>query len=264
MRRIFSLSVVFLLLSISAKSQTPLTYAPDFWVKTLEGQVLELYPILDQNKIVVLDFFSVSCGPCQFYAYDFQLAYEAFGSNQGNVFFLAINYNGTVSDVRFFDSLYNITLPSVSGLDGGGNAVFHQYQVAAYPSVIVIKPDRSIASQYIWPPTAANIQQAVTVAGGTLVGLNSALLSKSQLQIVPNPVADDRVMLHFFANKPGQTVVNVYDIQGRLVEIPTSVFPLSKGENTIELRLGMMKSGIYIVEISDETHQKHRSLLMRN
>lgn len=42
-------------------SQTPLAEAVDFHIKTVEGVVIDLFPLLDdQNKIVVIDFFSTS------------------------------------------------------------------------------------------------------------------------------------------------------------------------------------------------------------
>lgn len=263
MRKLFLLLILILHFSFLGKTQTPLTVAPDFWVKTIDGEVLELYPILDQNKIVVLDFFSVSCGPCQFYAYDFQLAYEAFGSNLGNAFFLAINYNGTVSDVRFFDSLFNITLPSVSGLDGGGNTVFHQFQMAAYPSVIVIKPDRSISSQYIWPPTSENIQEAVILAGGLLVGLDAPATEKTQFSISPNP-SSGKAQIKYTAEKTDHVSLSIYDLKGRLIQLENKLYPVFAGENNINIDLQMLENGIYIVELTGEMHQKLRSKLVRN
>ena len=42
-------------------TQTILTEAVDFHIKTVEGVVIDLFPLLDdQNKIVVIDFFSTS------------------------------------------------------------------------------------------------------------------------------------------------------------------------------------------------------------
>ena len=75
-----TLFLVILITTISASSQTLLTEANDFHVKTIEGTPIYLFPILDEeNMIVVIDFFSTTCGPCQDFADDFQRSYEDFG-----------------------------------------------------------------------------------------------------------------------------------------------------------------------------------------
>ena len=45
-------SVLFIL---HASAQTPLTSAVNISVKTIKGDVIELFPLLDQGKIVVID-----------------------------------------------------------------------------------------------------------------------------------------------------------------------------------------------------------------
>ena len=46
---------------VGSFAQTSLTEAVDFHIKTVEGVVIDLFPLLDdQNKIVVIDFFSTS------------------------------------------------------------------------------------------------------------------------------------------------------------------------------------------------------------
>jgi hypothetical protein len=57
----FSIVILSLLLYLGVKSQTPLTEAVDFHIKTTEGVTIDLFPLLDvENKIVVIDFFSTS------------------------------------------------------------------------------------------------------------------------------------------------------------------------------------------------------------
>ncbi len=124
MRKIWFL--ILLLGSITASSQTLLTEANDFSVKTLEGETIYLFPLLDEeNMIVVIDFFSTTCGPCQDYADDFQRSYENFGSNTGNVYFMGINWGNDNEGVHEFDSIFGLTYPTASGTQGGGNIVFN-------------------------------------------------------------------------------------------------------------------------------------------
>ncbi|PKP54120.1 MAG: hypothetical protein CVT92_00905 [Bacteroidetes bacterium HGW-Bacteroidetes-1] len=247
----------------NAGAQTPLTSAIDFNVKTLDGEVIDLFPILDQNKIVVVDFFSTSCGPCQTFAYDFQIAYENFGFNQGNVFFLGVNYNGTNEDVRFFDSLFNISLPSASGLDGGGNKVFDSYLVAAYPTVIVIKPDHAIAEQFIWEPSAENIIEAVINAGGLLVGQKENSFSNNDIQIYPNP-ATSRITLSLELDQQELITIKLKEMSGRLIAIPFENVILEKGINNPEIETGFLPNGMYFVELTIGSSMVIRKLAVRN
>ena len=60
MKRI-SIFIISLVFSLGLSSQTTLTEAVDFHVKTIEGVTIDLFTLLDgQNKIVVIDFFTTS------------------------------------------------------------------------------------------------------------------------------------------------------------------------------------------------------------
>lgn len=249
------LFIAFLLFSASKfYAQTPLQSAVDFSVKTLKGDIIQLYPLLEQNKIVVIDFFSTSCGPCQTFAYDFQMAYEAFGSNSGDVFFLAINYNGTNPDVIFFDSLFNITLPSASGLDGGGNLAFEAFQIAAYPTVVVVKPDKTIAAQHVWEPNATNITEAVLNAGGALVGKNEfGSAAAFDMSIFPNPVID---VLNFKLKleKPTSLQYVIRDLSGKVL-IAAPLVAKGAGNHVFNINTSMLATGQYLLEISVDSEK---------
>ncbi len=58
MKKIATL-VILLSMYVGSFAQTSLTEAVDFHIKTVEGVVIDLFPLLDdQNKIVVIDFCS--------------------------------------------------------------------------------------------------------------------------------------------------------------------------------------------------------------
>jgi thiol-disulfide isomerase/thioredoxin len=263
MKNILYTIIFTALFSFSLKAQTPLTTAVDFNIKILDGTVIELFPLLAQNKLVVLDFFSTSCGPCQTFAYDFQLAYEAFGFNEGNVVFLGINFNGTNEDVRYFDSLFNITVPTASGLDGGGNKVFNAYLVAAYPTVIVIKPDHSISSQYVWEPTVANITEAVINAGGLFVGQNENESTETKASLYPNPSFKETT-LDFELENPAVVKVTIKDMGGRLISVPFPETFLNKGFYQKKINDGSLLSGIYLVELSVDKRATFKKMVVQN
>ncbi len=242
--------LIFCLLLLNSfnhlSAQTPLTEAIDFSVKTTESEVINLFPLLDAGNIVVIDFFSTSCGPCQTFAYDFEMAYQNFGSNQGNVFFLAINYNSDNQGVRIFDSTFNVTLPSASGIEGGGNAVYEAYLISAYPTVIVIKPDHQIAEQFIWEPTAENITNAVVNAGGTLVGEMESKMNKNEIVISPNP-ANDVLKLSFNANCSQTIAFRVYDLTGKVFVLKKNI-AISDGPSHVDINISQLSAGVYFIE----------------
>lgn len=183
------LTLLLLTFMSHAFAQTPLEQAVDFHVKTTDGQTIVLFDKLEEGNIVVIDFFSTSCGPCQTYAPAFQATYEKFGFNDLNTFFIGINYNNDNHSVEFFDSIFGLTYPSVSGLQGGGNIVFEAFQVVSWPTVIVITPDGMIDNQYVWPPTEQNVTDAVIQAGGILLGSGETSDDlSSTFSVYPNPV----------------------------------------------------------------------------
>jgi thiol-disulfide isomerase/thioredoxin len=157
---------VFLIAALSLSAQVAVETAPDFTVKDVDGNQHHLYDFLDNGKLVVIDFFTTNCGPCQTYASEVSASYEYFGCNYADVIYLGINWGSDNELVRQFDSVWGAYYPSVSGLQGGGNAVVDLYQVQSYPTVILIAPDRSILNNHIWPPAAVNINAEVLTAGG--------------------------------------------------------------------------------------------------
>lgn len=259
MKNIFLLFLIFTTISVS--SQTLLTEANDFHAKTLEGQTIKLFPLLDNDSmIVVIDFFSTSCGPCQDYADDFQRSYINFGSNQGNVFFVGINYGRNNEQVHEFDSIFGITLPTVSGTQGGGDIVYADYQIQSYPTVIVIKPDHTISNQKVWLPTTENIDEAVIAAGGILLGENEEMENITDVKIFPIP-AFNKATINLNLESADNIAIQLLNVSGRMVFSQTAQ-QFNAGLNNINLDVSNYPKGIYFVRLVSENGKVYSSKLI--
>ncbi|HAH57674.1 MAG: redoxin domain-containing protein [Lentimicrobiaceae bacterium] len=236
-----------LLITIVVNAQTGIDTAVDFTVKDLEGNLHHLYDYLDDDKLVVIDFFTTNCGPCQKYASEVSASYEHFGCNEGNVIYLGINWGSDNEQVAVFDSLWGANYPTVSGLQGGGNGVVELYGVMSYPSVILIAPDRSILHNYIWPPQQDTINIRVNAAGGIpmscAVTSSPALWPDSDFKIIGN----DANGVIFNINKPGNQQLNIYAANGRLVRQQH----IKKSINKI-----LLKAGFYIAVLQQGKAQR--------
>ncbi len=236
---------------MSTFAQTTLTEAVSFHVKTIYGEPIWLFPLLDdENKIVVIDFFSTTCGPCQDYADDFQAAYENFGSNEGNVYFVGINWGNDNQGVAEFDSIYGLTFPTASGSQGGGNIVYSDYDIQSYPTVIVITPDHNIVEQYIWYPTEENITNAVIAAGGIYVSTNDIVDEKSLIYSYPNPITNTG-NITFNINSPSKVTLSIYNLMGKKVTTSSSVFA-SSGNVSIGFSADNLKNGYYFAKVDTD------------
>lgn len=244
------LTLLLLGMALMANTQTLLTEANDFHIKTIDGLPIYLFPILDDsNMIVVIDFFSTTCAPCQEYAPDFQQSYEDFGSNTSNVYFMGINWGNDNQGVREFDSIFGLTFPTASGSQGGGNIVFNDYQIQSYPTVIVIKPDHEISNQHVWVPSTENINEAVIEAGGIIVGNDEINKEENSFSLFPNP-AQNTTKISLVLDKPSDIYIDVLNLNGQIVFQNTRY--LQAGTNSIKLDVSLFEAGIYFIRIITE------------
>lgn len=166
MRKLLFILLLITGFSLSMKAQCPLTQAVDFTVTTVEGEELNLFEILDGGQHVVIDFFFTTCGPCQAAAPHINESYIYFGCNSADVFYIAMDTGDSDDECIAFGEQFGVEYPTVSGIEGGGNAVCAAYGIPAYPTVILIHPDHSITEQDIWPiPNAQAVITPVENAG---------------------------------------------------------------------------------------------------
>jgi thiol-disulfide isomerase/thioredoxin len=219
MKRIFICCLVILNLAGNAPAQTPLTIAKDFSVKDLEGNTHHLFDYLDNNKYVLLDFFTTTCGSCQTYAHHVSASYSDFGCNNGNVVVLGINWGSNNINVHAFDSVYGAFYPAVSGTQGGGNRVVDTFQIMSYPTVILIAPGKEILEQYIWPPSQQQLDSIISTHGGLMqsctVGFSNTSLpvSENVLSVWPDQSSG---LVSIGAYSGSDVEISIVDLNGRL------------------------------------------------
>ena len=126
-----------------------LTYGSSFAQFTSEMNFTDIYgntinptSILNEGKHIYLDFFSTSCGACNSVASEVANAYEYYGTNNGNVFFLGVDYNSSVSACLNFANQHNSNFPIISGQQEGID-IFNLFEQAGYPSGRLINPSGS-------------------------------------------------------------------------------------------------------------------------
>ncbi len=234
---------VFAVLSFSGLAQIG-NPAPNFTVTDTHGNTHKLYDYLDSGKVVVLDFFYTTCIPCQFYSPQVNLAYEKYGCNTAEVFFMAIDYNDTNAEVLAYDQQYNIEYPSISGLNGGGNAVVNQYNIIGFPTFYVIDSSRTIVQQ-IDPPTLQvfdfRFEQLGIAPADCNLSAAKGVFAAENLDIFPNPVAGDALGIRLPAG--GSGVYEIFDITGRSMQ---------KGQidlNGAHVRIGDLLPGVFLLKI---------------
>lgn len=244
MKKLLSLSL-FTFFSLLLHAQTPLDEAVDFTAKDVHGTQHHLFDILDnQGKYVLIDFFSVTCGPCQTMAPKIDRVYSYFGNNEMDLFVVAIDKSFNNQMVLDFEEEYDTHYPAISGLDGKGFQIFEDFQIPYYPSLILIAPDHSIVEQAIPIPNSA--QELIDLLEGTY-GLQAVSVDEVENQrafnIYPNPATNYFVLEPPF-NQSVESLI-VYSITGKEVLRLNSF----SGSNNIQVNIENLKKGMYLVSV---------------
>ncbi len=248
------LTLTVALLSTGLFAQTGLTTAVDFTVTDIHGNTYSLFEILASGQHVMIDFFFVDCGTCQTYQGQVNQVYSDYGCNSGGVFLISMDIGDSDSYVQGYENTYNGEHPSVSGEDGGGNAVNSAYGISAFPTVILIAPNHDIVSQDIWPPTTANLNSTLSSNGVNQqscenVGIDDLASSFTGIaETYPNPASDESVIAFGIENN-AVVGFEVYNLLGsKVAEIKAEEF--DAGAHKVELPVFELSVGNYFVSMT--------------
>ena len=161
MKKLFTLMLA-MAFGLGLKAQCPLTQAVDFTATDCHGTQVHLFDILDGGQAVLIDFFFTTCGPCQQATPKVVESYYTMGCNMHDVFYVEISDRDSDAACQNWATNYGVEYPTISGA-AGGSSICNTYQIGAYPTVILIMPNRQIVIQDLWP--ISNAQTVVNALG---------------------------------------------------------------------------------------------------
>ena len=214
MKKLYT-TLILCLAMLSVNGQTSLTTAVDFTVTDVHGDTHNLFNYLNEGKHVIVDFFFTTCGPCIASVPTLNAAYTNYGCNTAEVIFLSMDNGDSDAAVLQYESDYNGLLPSISGVDGGGDAVNTAYGIGAYPTVILIAPDRSIVEQDIYP--VSNITTALPAAGLNMSACTATGIEKINISTIHTKSTIVDVLGRKWNTSYNEIPKGVYIIDGKKV-----------------------------------------------
>ena len=224
--------------------------APDFSVTDKDGTTQTLYQYTNAGKYVIIDFFAYWCGPCMGVAPTIDQFYKKYGCNGYDVAVLGIEADGTNAQLASFDTQANLpadAYPAASGLNGNGAAVEATYNPAAFPTIVLIGPDKKFISIDIWPiDNVGNIEAkfpigAITQHSCLPAGIEEANLA-NKISVYPNPANGDINL-----KVSGDLMDTKYEISNQLGQ--TVLQGIITGE-TVTINMATVPDGVYFLRVN--------------
>lgn len=249
MKKTLLLSFFTLLFAVNLNAQTPLTQALDFDITFTDGEEFNLFDKLDEGKYVVIDFFFTTCGPCQANQPYYTEAFQNFGCNEGDVFFLSVESTVGDEETITYEETYagENAPPAASGTDGDGEDAAALFSIGAYPTFILIHPDGTILEQDMWPLTDGAATFTTYLEGHDLetqacaVGINEHN-AKADFFVYPNPTSS--VSTINLSEFDGQVSVRIFDLLGK------EISSMQTTNETEILDFSEVNDGYYIIKVS--------------
>lgn len=230
----------------------------NFTMTDTDGNTHTLYNYTAAGKYVMLDFFFVTCPPCQQTTPVFNQLHDKYGCNSGDLICLSVNTGqDNNAAVDQFEVTYGGTFshsPAVSG-DGGSGTVDGVFNPAAYPTYCLIGPDNKLVSADIWPiNTVADFEAAFPVGSGITamactVGMTTPEPGSENLlvDVYPNP-AGSVANIKFTSNESfASLAIEVVDLTGRVVL--TQQQGTVTGTNLFALDVNALLAGSYLIRM---------------
>jgi len=255
MNKLFFILFGFIFITQINRAQTGLEVAEDFQVKDVEGITHNLYTYLEDNKIVVVPFFTTTCGSCNIYTPEIVESFQDFGCNQGDVFYLGVNWGANNIGVIDFMAVHAVEYPCASGLEGLGNLVNEQYEIASHITALVILPDGTIAGNYYGPnayPTRDSLNNLLLSLGAEMQNctLGYENNKKTRPSIYPNP-ATDYIDISFNQPNSCESKIKIWNMMGLLIYSQDINFNNKKNH---QIDISQLPEGVYLIQLTQESN----------
>ena len=214
MKKVITIIIVFFFLGGRISAQPGVSQAVDFTATDIHGNQIHLFDILDQGKYVLLDFFFTTCSGCIDIQPSMVQAYQRLGCNQHEVFFMEVTYTDNATAATNWCNHYGVEYPTIPR-ENGGSTIDYQYGIEAYPTVVLIAPDRSFAIADLWPISSAQtIVNALAPFGIQEHECTTGIAEQTpeESRMYPNP-ADGFIILE----DETATSCSVYDMMGKQI-----------------------------------------------
>ena len=216
---------------------------PDFTGRDIEGNEINLYSILDAGQAVFINFFLYGDEYSETPMQDITETYRLYGCNAHNVFFMEITPNGTDANCQTWIERFGVQYPTISR-DGGGNDIVQSIPVGFYPTLMLIRPDHTIAMRDIYPPTMEYIVDAFEGEGYEQHECEDGIVESANqtIMLFPNPAND-------FVTLKGEDLdtVRIYNALGQKVD------EFEANGSELNINTTEYESGVYVVMAGEKT-----------
>ncbi len=176
-------------------------YAPDFTLTDADGVEHNLYDELNAGKIVVLDFFSISCGAC---ASGMAIVEEVWQEEGENIMVWAIETtNQSFEDLNAFIDVNGGTFLGLSST--AIPDLLEQYDVVYTPFYFVI------ATNGMMKHVESTAIQEVVDAFQTITSATTAQTFDNKIISI---VSNEELKINYSLNKPSNIKIQIFDILG--------------------------------------------------
>ncbi len=151
---------------------------------------------------------------------------------------------------------------SAAGTEGGGVAVKNAYGISAFPTMILIAPNRNIVEQDIWPVANGQYLAGVIENRGGIpatcppVGINEVNNNAITgfISSYPNP-ANNQFNLKFNVEESANINFEVLNLLGeKVMEIPSVEY--LNGSHTIQIPVENLANGTYFINLLSNNVKK--------